>query len=53
MTATTSIHGIRSTRRLAFILAAAASGVELGTSRRYSCTAGEYGLGLFRAFGLA
>jgi neurotransmitter:Na+ symporter, NSS family len=46
MTATTSIHGMWSTR-LAFILAAAGSAVGLGNVWRFPYTAGEYGGGAF------
>jgi neurotransmitter:Na+ symporter, NSS family len=46
MSATTSIHGMWSTR-LAFILAAAGSAVGLGNIWRFPYTAGEYGGGAF------
>ncbi|MBK1643316.1 sodium-dependent transporter [Thiocapsa imhoffii] len=46
MTATTSIHGMWSTR-LAFILAASGSAVGLGNIWRFPYTAGEYGGGAF------
>ena len=46
MTATTSIHGMWSTR-LAFILAATGSAVGLGNIWRFPYTAGEYGGGAF------
>ena len=46
MSATTSIHGMWSTR-LAFILAAAGSAVGLGNVWRFPYTAGEYGGGAF------
>ncbi len=46
MTATTSIHGMWSTR-LAFVLAATGSAVGLGNIWRFPYTAGEYGGGAF------
>ncbi|MBK5964424.1 sodium-dependent transporter [Thiocystis minor] len=46
MTATTSIHGMWSTR-MAFILAATGSAVGLGNIWRFPYTAGEYGGGAF------
>lgn len=46
MSASTSIHGMWSTR-LAFILAAAGSAVGLGNVWRFPYTAGEYGGGAF------
>lgn len=46
MSATTSIHGMWSTR-LAFILAATGSAVGLGNVWRFPYTAGEYGGGAF------
>jgi neurotransmitter:Na+ symporter, NSS family len=46
MAATTSIHGMWSTR-LAFILAASGSAVGLGNIWRFPYTAGEYGGGAF------